>query len=37
MQKIGKQSLKFDTQPIILETACIAGPKEAERTTCKIF
>ena len=37
MQKIGKQTIKFDTPPTILETACIGGPKEAERTTCKIF
>lgn len=37
MQKIGKQSLKFENMPVILETACIAGPKEADRSTCKIF
>lgn len=34
MQKIGKQTVKFDNPPSILQTASIVGPKEADRTTC---
>ena len=30
MQKIGKQTIKFDTPPTILQTASIVGPKEAD-------
>lgn len=30
MQKIGSQTIKFDTPPTLLETACIVGPKEAQ-------
>ena len=37
MQKIGKQSLKFENMPVILETACIAGPKEADGPLAKYF
>ncbi len=37
MQKLGKQTIKFDTPPTILETACIAGPKEAEGPLAKYF
>ena len=28
MKKIGKQTIKFDNPPTVLETACIVGPKE---------
>lgn len=37
MQKIGKQTIKFDNPPTILETACIAGPKEADGPLAKYF
>ena len=37
MQKLGKQTLKFDNPPTILETACIAGPKEADGPLAKYF
>lgn len=37
MEKIGKQTLKFNTPPTILETACIAGPKEADGPLSKYF
>ena len=37
MLKLGKQTIKFDTPPTILETACIAGPKEAEGPLAKYF
>lgn len=37
MQKIGKQTIKFDTPPTILETACIVGPKEGEGPLAKYF
>ena len=37
MQKIGKQTIKFDNPPTILETACIVGPKEAEGPLAKFF
>ena len=37
MQKIGKQTIKFDRPPTILETACIAGPKEADGPLAKYF
>ena len=30
MQKLGKQTIKFDRPPTILETACIVGPKESD-------
>ena len=37
MQKIGKQTVKFDNPPTILETACIVGPKEADGPLAKYF
>ena len=37
MQKIGKQTIKFDTPPTILETACIVGPKESAGPLAKYF
>ena len=37
MKKIGKQTIKFDTPPTVLETACIAGPKEADGPLAKYF
>lgn len=37
MQKIGKQSIKFDNPISILETSSIVGPKEADRSFGKIF
>lgn len=37
MQKLGKQTIKFDAPPTILETACIVGPKEADGPLAKYF
>ena len=37
MEKLGKQTIKFNTPPTILETACIAGPKEADGPLAKYF
>ena len=37
MNKIGKQTIKFDYPPSILSTACIVGPKEAEGPLAKYF
>ena len=37
MQKIGKQTIKFDAPPTILETASIVGPKEADGPLAKYF
>lgn len=37
MQKIGKQTIKFDSPPSILSTACIVGPKEGEGPLAKYF
>ncbi len=37
MQKLGKQTLKFDRPATILETACIAGPKEADGPLARYF
>lgn len=37
MQKIGKQTIKFDTPPTILQTASIVGPKEADGPLAKYF
>ena len=37
MQKLGKQTIKFDTPPSILETACIAGPKESNGPLAQYF
>ena len=35
MQKLGKQTIKFDMPPSILETASIVGPKEAQGPLAK--
>ena len=37
MQKIGSQTIKFDTPITILETASIVGPKEAEGPLAQFF
>ena len=37
MQKLGKQTIKFNHPPTILETACIVGPKEADGPLAKYF
>ncbi len=37
MKKIGKQTIKFDTPPTLLETACIVGPKESDGPLAKYF
>lgn len=37
MQKIGKQSIKFDIPPCILQTASIVGPKEADGPLVSFF
>ena len=37
MQKIGKQTIKFNSPPSILSTACIVGPKEGEGPLAKYF
>lgn len=37
MQKLGKQTIKFDNPPTILQTACIVGPKESEGPLAKYF
>ena len=37
MQKLGKQTIKFDTPPTILDCASIVGPKEAEGPLAKYF
>lgn len=37
MNKIGKQTIKFDAPPTILQTACIVGPKEADGPLAKYF
>ena len=37
MEKIGKQTIKFNNPPTILSTACIVGPKEAEGPLAKYF
>ena len=37
MQKLGKQTIKFDNPPTILETASIVGPKEGEGPLAKFF
>ena len=37
MQKLGKQTIKFDNPPTILESACIGGPKEADGPLAKYF
>ena len=37
MQKFGKQTIKFDNPPTILDTATIVGPKEADGPLAKYF
>ena len=37
MQKLGKQTIKFDNPPTILNTATIVGPKEADGPLAKYF
>ena len=37
MEKIGKQTIKFNNPPSILDTACIVGPKEADGPLAKYF
>lgn len=37
MNKIGKQTIKFDAPPTILQTACIVGPKEADGPLAAYF
>ncbi len=37
MQKLGKQTIKFDKPPTILSTASIVGPKEADGPLAKYF
>ena len=37
MEKVGKQTIKFNTPPSIVECASIVGPKEAEGPLAKYF
>ena len=37
MQKLGKQTVKFDAPPTILQTAAIVGPKESDGPLAKYF
>ncbi len=37
MQKIGKQTIKFDTPPTITQVASIVGPKESDGPLAKYF
>ena len=37
MEKIGSQTIKFNTPPTIIDTACIVGPKEADGPLAKYF
>ena len=37
MEKLGKQTIKFNNPPSIISTACIVGPKEAEGPLAKYF
>ena len=37
MEKLGKQTIKFNTPPTILDCASIVGPKEAEGPLAKYF
>lgn len=37
MQKIGKQTIKFDAPPTISQCCSIVGPKEAKGPLCKYF
>ena len=37
MEKLGKQTIKFDTPPVITEVASIVGPKESEGPMADYF
>ena len=37
MEKLGKQTIKFNTPPSIVDCASIVGPKEAQGPLCKYF
>ena len=37
MKKIGKQTIKFDTPPVIVECSSIVGPKESDGPLAKYF
>lgn len=37
MEKLGKQTIKFNNPPIITNTACIVGPKEGEGPLANFF
>ena len=37
MQKLGMQTIKFESPITVLETASIVGPKEANRPYVKIL
>ena len=37
MNKLGKQTIKFDAPPTITEVASIVGPKEAQGPLAKYF
>ena len=37
MKHVGLQTIMFDNPITIVETSSIVGPKEAERTSRKIF
>ena len=37
MEKLGKQTVRFNTPPVILDTACIVGPKEGQGPLAKYF
>jgi len=37
MEKLGKQTIKFNNPPSIISTACIVGPKEGEGPLAKYF
>ena len=37
MEKLGKQTIKFNNPPTIISTACIVGPKEGQGPLAKYF
>ena len=37
MEKLGKQTIKFDTPPTITDCASIVGPKESQGPLAKYF
>ena len=37
MEKIGNQTILFNSPPTLLETACIVGPKESNGPIAKYF